>query len=765
MKIKESQTVIKNFSDLKNAVLGVIVSKGAGAIRMPQEYIDIQTLTTFKNIQKGVFVQIHGEVQINYYQQNVSLFKYMTVEQLTSHFGNDLAAIEDGISEGFKSNLVKEQNDLKRKQLSIGGLKLKDLISGGFCKEDIDKATKEKPFLLFALRNGWIDESYYMYLGTQDSRIDKLFVGCVVSEIETDPNQILENCELIIEEINESDFNNKYVFNYSLLDAILKMNDDSKKRNNFLEYLSQGSDDSLRFISGFFSNGYSKEPLLMSLYKHNPRVISGILDAEYLSDSEKMDLIYLLIKNRNNISFDILNEDGGLTRRLEEDDTFIERFSDAIESSSKELLIKLLEDLKLKNIKSIAFDEDKSAAYKEVFDTIVEENRYGINYENLATIEKVYLKANQINLSILLVLDKPIKSYIEQNIEKIVLLISNNNDLLHEDEAVVTSILSNEGVSVETKECFVGSLADDVAFVDTFKPAIYEILLKKNKLSKEWKQLSLLLKKKVVDDSNIVQYVVGNIDSFKGKLTDPDLFVTIFNSGRADNDLIKRLINVSEFTIDPDLIKDDSVCGELVEHGNIGATNESFNKCAKRFIPLLAILSKNEAMVTNFNSIKCDTSILINLLASSELKADLKVIIVSSQKTTINENLDNAMLRSALVNMFNESGAFVFETNQAIALVNDKGIDQSTKERVIEKGLTKYVGKELVDFISAVNPGIINDLLDDKKDETFCPTNMFDNDIYIDALKKKGLIHKCGRRTDKNTKINVSKLSSLFSNN
>ena len=208
-------------------------------------------------------------------------------------------------------NSAPEKKEMLQKEFVFITDKISKMRSISFCelcelyepKDILDFNYDDNLFLIFALRNGYINEKYVDYINYFHAKSitnsDMNFILNVRNHGGIDYWANLSKIEEVIERLNINEFEQKEIYNFDLLNYLLEYKSGSEKCQKFIKQLSDEDEYSWDFIDTFLDLGiYEKADLLIQMLGS---VWKGMWDYIYknslLTDTNKLFYLELLFKN------------------------------------------------------------------------------------------------------------------------------------------------------------------------------------------------------------------------------------------------------------------------------------------------------------------------------------------------------------------------------------------------------------------------------------------------------------------------------------
>ena len=324
---------------------------------------------------------------------------------------------------------------------------ISDLMKEGLV-EEFKKVMKnlDKNFMIFLLRNSYIDENYfdyisYFYPGALSSN-DRNFLLLLQNYQQPQLDLQLNNIENVLRRIKNSEWALPAILNYSLLSYLLKNNNTHVKdiAKALWEYKSKTHPQNILF--NYVNTDEKQLNILYSeIYLSFNKNANWI---KILFDNEDISVIYKFF-----MAIDIKKTDQDIKAFLTKDISFLHR------TLGDELLIsKKINSLGLK------FMMTEETPNYPIYSIIVNNNAYTICKKNLEIIlnnenKNPTIPINNYYTLISRIENKTVKEYINQNLELFVKDIVLITDNLTEDEESVLKLLNSEQVSDDLKKSLI----------------------------------------------------------------------------------------------------------------------------------------------------------------------------------------------------------------------------------------------------------------------------------------------------------------------
>ena len=558
----------------------------------------------------------------------------------------------------IETRLHNEIEMLKKDLYSIEALNASGMLHNYSERlNDNEKITflHKNPFLLFAIRRGYIDETYANYInyfqGESLTREDMNFILSIKNHRALEPNHSLTRIDRIVNQLQVFEFKQREILNYSLLKELLSKQTQTytDKTNAFLSQFSGEDDVYWRFIESFVQETDYQDRFVMHLTNNWNGFWEFIYCNPAISDDKKAFYLALILQNATII-------------RIKEMDTnkSISNFM----TSHKDILVLLASLNKSNHIKvdetkiieviaelNIKFENlDTNGVPSTILDYIYENNYYIINYHmiycivNFKNSSKAEFLSTQNYTTILSVGYEPLIANIHDHFNDYIhdIVLSDTN--IEEEESAVCSILEkciddldtcvqvieHEKISFDSfEDCCSDLLEQNESAVKV----LWDALLNSNKVSSTWRnvlqywnafQFTQELETFIEKNANILHADSSPVESeefirsfIKSEISVDAFRILIHKIGHVDMDVEFSEISEEHMTV-------------LIDSNLISFSSDSLERLTK-FHPLLQIvfISKHQdAFVDDINSIEMSGSLFEGLLQSNEISSETANAVV-----------------------------------------------------------------------------------------------------------------------------------------
>ncbi len=432
--------------------------------------------------------------------------------------------------------------------------------------------------LIYLITEGYISESYSDYMtyfyekGLKST--DKIFLRSIV---ENNPLSRLhpltkddEVAEEVLDRISTEDYLKQAILNFDFFTLVIEKISNLQKLNNIFTLI----DDDYEFYINYYQNirDFEKKD-----WKNTDELIKSLINKTNMHLPNLIDTIYKEVNFKELLdvfAYDFLKYSTPkqimeITKETQELQNYVKhssRFLDQISNINTVFISKVL-------LLKIKFTHvDFSTIDRDLGELLLEKNLYEINKENIFSILTFYDKEtleniNLKNLTLIQKSSKPnFKSYIQDNIEEYLLLISSSQ---HSDEEnVIYDLLNNEKISDEILESYLKNNLTTTGFLSNINSIERQSLAldygfaERNYLN----IIEYFEKNNMVWNSTLTNFVNNNLNNFekfdlnmKDALVESDLeemFTkqTIYNNDLND-DIYRNILSIldykeSNFTID-----------------------------------------------------------------------------------------------------------------------------------------------------------------------------------------------------------------------
>lgn len=283
----------------------------------------------------------------------------------------------DYINTMEKEGLEELQNkieDTKIKHHKLSGETLVDIILN-YDDFVFEEEVSNNKLLVFLLRRGYIDENYANYInyfkGKSITTSDMNFILSIKNREAKDFDYRLTKTSMVIQRLQEYEFEQKEIYNFDLMEELLKNDDEQTKREILIKQLSDESEISWRFIDEFIDKTKYQEKFILLLSSKWCGLWQYISSLSILQYDRQLYYLSLLINILNVNDIEKLNINNSIKDYIENHSDIIQKLSIL---TSNEALCSVLAELKV----SLGIHEFEGVQ-EYILDFIFDNNLYKLN--------------------------------------------------------------------------------------------------------------------------------------------------------------------------------------------------------------------------------------------------------------------------------------------------------------------------------------------------------------------------------------------------
>lgn len=604
--------------------------------------------------------------------------------------------------------LRKQLQEKERSKIAARQSKIKELIVAGIVKiELVDK--KKSQLINVLMRAGHIDEDYLDYISifyegaiTKD---DRDFLLNVKSQSITDYDFPLQNIDKLVPKISQSDFEQIYILNYSLLDFLLNEPKYESQLVGMLQLLKQGGVKHLSFIDTFIAKAAHSDKLIAQLTKIWPEFWQVINSLSTYDENQKFTYLNLIISYADIVDIEKLSA--------------ISKFSDTL-LRRQTLLSDVADSEKLKTVittlRLVFNDLDLANAPQSLVDFIYDKNAYAINetmLRRLMMAKGIYEKESFDRSNYDAILESkaiPLIEYIRNNLSKYVadvyLALPENK---HDPQESLLVLLNEEGLSDKERKQIIDKTTATISdLTNSSFSTVDAWLLEAIRVTPIWK--------------NVIGYFENNDHIITDELA------TFLNHLPNAEELSKEIIPAAEtdVTLTDALMKSDKITDAAFEHlvrsipaisetPDFGEINEGHAKILiehglLHLSPETFASLKEKYESQHINLAEQNITDFVDAIDEYSLDADDLIALLRSraftdiQKQTILESVDESLIlnRTSLLVVAGRLalGSNVFKLSKTLLMaVLTKTLDVSERVKLFNMNFTKFRNNDVTDFL------------------------------------------------------------------
>lgn len=450
---RAQKDVLKSIRELKYALLGSLMDglyifkgfgKGNSSAVQASEFMhdDYDMTKIIQNRYENIYYRDYNNN--NYYSNCIEVNKEVNKEVLSAFIGR-----WENIKEVGEKGLQKLQKDLeerRERQHKLSGMSLVRLIETYSTGEVFSAEVQKNELLVFLLRRGYIDEKYANYInyfkGTSLTKADMNFILSVKSQSPLNFDYQLTKTPMVINRLQEYEFEQKAIYNFNLLEQML-LGNISEKLKTFIGQLADGNEASWQFIDEFVDRTEKQALFIRLLAEKWHGMWAYISTDEKLTYDHQLFYLQIMLSESEITTIEAQNTEGCLTRYFEEHDDILQK----LESCDAYKIISVIDKLNVR-FKTLQIE----GVSHEVLDNVFDKCHYMLNETMIKTVV-AYRSDNLISTweekpysTLITLADTPLMQYVHDHIvifvDEIVLTHSNLSD---RPEDIVDMLIRLEG--------------------------------------------------------------------------------------------------------------------------------------------------------------------------------------------------------------------------------------------------------------------------------------------------------------------------------
>ncbi len=740
----------ESFEQLKQRINGIIALKGRTSASAPDKYLLCDSLASFDNNPPGYYAVVEtgyvhpytGRFQIS------TVFKSMTIEELIKELGDKTPfELEEEIVGSTKRKLEQQLLNLRKEYNEIKQLSANELLSRDFYRRDVVNDIQKNEFLYYAIKNSYIDESYFVFSGRKDIELDNKYIKSVLNGEKVDPNQDIQNPTLVISRLMVNRFATPSILNYSLLDTLLteKQSAFQEKRETFIDYLTQRSDETIDFLYNYFYNGKNIPELISELRKHKYSSLVDDIAGHGEIDNVPTNVLVrgIAIHNNKKDFLSFYNQNGEIRKVIEKSNHPIEAYF--IDFPSADEYIDFLLRIGQTKVEHIDdFRVIRHEAMFSIFKRIIDGNLFAFNPYNITVICTAYLHKKDITLSSFLnCKNESLKSYCLSNLSILVSNILEVSAQVTEDENTINTVLKSKDIAEDLKRVYLARISNTIDYIDGLEPDMYSLMLTSNLLKPSFASLSLVRKKGIAIDI-IIDFFKSHVTSFRDKIDDIELLKEIINHkdifAKEAEKICEYLPNKIDFT----LVNDDEKRSIVIRKGYADVKVNAFLTCTGMIESIVSCLNANSECVDSLPSVITKTSEYIVLIKHQYLRNTVKRLVASKHYTRFIDQMSEEDVNAVAELLSNSQTSEKYDEPLLSKLL------QASKTRVYYSKLIEVCDnslgdKELVRIVKE-NDATLYEKLSSHPSVISIDMKYADSNLFFKKLEKRKIIKSYNRR-------------------
>lgn len=549
---RAQKDVLKSIRELKYALLGSLMDglyifkgfgKGNSSAVQASEFMhdDYDMTKIIQNRYENIYYRDYNNNN-NYYSNCIEVNKEVNKEVLSAFIGR-----WENIKEVGEKGLQKLQKDLeerRERQHKLSGMSLVRLIETYSTGEVFSADVQKNELLVFLLRRGYIDEKYANYInyfkGTSLTKADMNFILSVKSQSPLNFDYQLTKTPMVINRLQEYEFEQKAIYNFNLLEQML-LGNISEKLKTFIGQLADGNEASWQFIDEFVDRTEKQALFIRLLAEKWHGMWAYISTDEKLTYDHQLFYLQIMLSESEITTIEAQNTEGCLTRYFEEHDDILQK----LESCDAYKIISVIDKLNVR-FKTLQIE----GVSHEVLDNVFDKCHYMLNETMIKTVV-AYRSDNLISTweekpysTLITLADTPLMQYVHDHIvifvDEIVLTHSNLSDRpedivdmlirLEGEQDLQTRLIKQESFHLDSiEEC----ACEQVHAEKDNWITVWNALLEKGAVTVSWKNVLDYWKVYQVSDE-LKEYISHHAEELSG-----------MDTASVEDDFIKAFINAN----------------------------------------------------------------------------------------------------------------------------------------------------------------------------------------------------------------------------
>lgn len=402
---------------------------------------------------------------IDYYENKRHYDSKYLVKKKNVEARKELFSAVVGAEKDIKiANLDKEVNLLEKEIDDLKSAKLKDVIDKDNVNDvfEADGDITESPYfslVKFLIRNGWIDETYkdyttYFY-NNYISINDKKFMRMIMDEVGITYNFMIDEPYKVLSLLPVHAFKQDEMLNYCMFNALINSDDGKVVACKKVMFDKLVQDGNVKFIVDFYNNEFNlnKSNLMEAIYGHWKTFFTTMLGMPGISEQDKENIVVDAISVYNG-ELKNVDIDGCISKYL--------TYNNKVYNRSDLNIVNVIGYFDELNLKIKSLDADNID--REVLHNIFLRSCYALTWDNITLMlktfytsvtEDILMKPSNV---ILTDKDKPMYSYVNDNINEYMEAILSGNEVFADEEGIALELLNNENILLENKENYISKL-------------------------------------------------------------------------------------------------------------------------------------------------------------------------------------------------------------------------------------------------------------------------------------------------------------------
>lgn len=530
-----------------------------------------------------------------------------------------------------KENLNIEFYNIKQKSHSLESQKIADLIENETDFEFDEDVSKNK-VLIFLLRRRYIDENYAncinYFKGNSITTADMNFILSVKNREPKSFDYSLTATILVAKRLQAYEFEQKAIYNFSLMEQLLSNDDEVEKRKIFIEQLSDESDVSWQFIDEFMERTKFKKKFIVLLSDTWIEIWKYISTLPVIQYERQLYYLKLFFTILNIEKIKEMNVDDCLKNYLEDHEDLLSKVSKSV---SADIMCQVIKNLNV-SFRKIQIKEVPNQILDYIFDGLF----YNLNNEMVDSIvtyknkqlvseldKKHYTTLVDLGYTQLLeYIDGDFNYYIENIVLKKQMQEDRNEviiDMLSkllQDQNMCIELIKHENFLIDNINVV---LKDSIENNKEVIKGIWNTILMNEKVVVNWENIYSYWQNFLMSE-NLLNYIARHIDKLKNANVEccDDEFIRSFIMAGCEINIYEQLLQIlrmSDFDIKLEDL-DNEILEVMVKIGYFEFSVERYQYLftANNNLAIKYIAKNQERFLEQIDEIEMSSSLLEKLL-------------------------------------------------------------------------------------------------------------------------------------------------------
>lgn len=530
-----------------------------------------------------------------------------------------------------KENLNIKIDNIKQKLYLLESRKIADLIENE-TDFKFDQNVSKNKLLVFLLRRGYIDENYAncinYFKGNSITTADMNFILSVKNREPKSFDYSLTATMVVAKRLQPYEFEQKAIYNFSLMEQLLSSDDEIEKRKIFIEQLSDESDVSWQFIDEFMERTKFKEKFIVLLSDAWIEIWKYISTLPGIQYERQLYYLKLFFTTLNIEKIKEINVDDCLKNYLEEHEDFLSKVSKSV---SVDILCEVIKKIDV-SFKKIQIKEVPN----QILDYIFDGQFYNLNnkmidsivaYKNKQLVSELDKKhyTTLVDLGYMQLL-----KYIDENFNYYIENIVLKKQMQEDRNEVIIDMLSK---LLQDRNMCIGLIKHENFLINNINVVLKDSIKNNREVIKGIWNTILMNEKVVVNwenicsywqyfsmNENLLNYITKHIDELKNANVEycDDKFIRSFIMAGCEINIYEQLLPIlrmSNFDIELEDL-DNEMLEVMVNIGYFEFSTERYQYLftANNNLAIKYIAKNQETFLEQIDEIEMSSSLLEKLL-------------------------------------------------------------------------------------------------------------------------------------------------------